>query len=343
MCFDEFIIGHTCIEANNATYDDDDMAWQSCLEAYGLDSDFIQGIMDPRFRELRLAESAFFWAKDTIEVRYRGLREIQAASRQRAMALQRLAGRNPDSQSSIAQTARQSISGAQQDANPGISWHSWTSASAIARRNTPGVLTLYKALDQARLLGLFDANGNVVNIGALLSLTPSDFSPSQALFYFTPDYQVAEYYAAQVKLRAPPVSVVIIVLQIPNLAIEQLATPAIQQLFYPDPQWKELIWNSRRSQHPPQSLKAYQKTTLIIGTTSKKPDSSYHALQSWSDVDSTCVLRVAGRTTPMIQYAFSGKERGVKFLTEHTVNSLHCFPFHSTEAEAWFAQNPPAY
>ena len=147
--FDEFIVGHTCIEANNAAYDDDDMAWQTCLEAYGLDSDFIQGIMEPRFRELRLAESAFFWAKDTIEVRYRGLREIQAASRQRAMALQRLAGRNPDSQSSTAQTGRRSISGAQQDANPGVSVHSWTSASAIARRNTPGVLTLYKALDQA--------------------------------------------------------------------------------------------------------------------------------------------------------------------------------------------------
>ena len=77
-----------------------------------------------------------------------------------------------------------------------------------------------------------------------MSSTPSDFSRDR-LFYFTPGIHVAEYYASQVKRRAHCVSVVVVCPAIPKSAIEQLASPAIQQLYYPDPMWKELIWTNR--------------------------------------------------------------------------------------------------
>ena len=91
MYFDEFIIGQTCGNTNTADDDDDDVAWETRLEAHGFNREAPEAIVDPHFRDARLTEPALFWAKHTIEVRYEGLQDIQAASRERAMALQRRA------------------------------------------------------------------------------------------------------------------------------------------------------------------------------------------------------------------------------------------------------------
>lgn len=49
--------------------------------------------MDPKFQHIRLTETCKFWVQDTIQLRHRGLRAIQEASRRRDMASQREASR----------------------------------------------------------------------------------------------------------------------------------------------------------------------------------------------------------------------------------------------------------
>ena len=195
--YDKFIISHhVCDEENIA--DDNNTAWQNCLEVHGLDSETIETIIDLYFREIRLAESALFWAKNTIKIQYQDLQEIQDTSHERAITLQlrvtRPASGEQDTQKSTAGRDRQFISGAQQQVNPGITRNSWNSASALAARNTPSTLVLYKALAQARIYNLYDHSENLDTTGSLLSsaLPVLDFSSEQYLYDFTPDFRVVE-------------------------------------------------------------------------------------------------------------------------------------------------------
>lgn len=50
---------------------------------FGMAAEFQEAIMDPEFKDLRLTCSCAFWAKDTVEMRYAGLKEEKRASHQR--------------------------------------------------------------------------------------------------------------------------------------------------------------------------------------------------------------------------------------------------------------------
>ncbi|KAM3079151.1 hypothetical protein ACMFMF_004078 [Clarireedia jacksonii] len=266
--------------------------------------------MDPHFKYLRLSHSCLYWVKDTIEMRYAGLEEIQRTLREREMQLQRAASRSSGNQaertdsgrhaglnittgssSSSRQDAR-SASGIQQHHTAGISRDFWTSANAIAARNAPGHITLFRAQDQGRIAGLFDDSGRLERIETLLSSPPSDFSATRSLFYFSTDSRVAEYYAAYAKRRANCESVVIICLSIPNAAIESLSEPDVQRIYWPDDEWKELIWRCRTDKPLPPHLRKYQQAMLAIGTISRGPERVYRAMSSWQQVTESCLLKV---------------------------------------------------
>ena len=95
---------------------------------------------------------------------------------------------------------------------------------------------LFKGIDQAHITDLFDETGALDHIRTLLSSTPSDFSGTRSLFYFSPDYKVAEYYAGYTKRRVDVESVVIICFQISNAVIESLSAPEIQRVYWPNPE-----------------------------------------------------------------------------------------------------------
>jgi hypothetical protein len=212
--------------------------------------------------------------------------------------------------------------------------------SAIAARNAPGYTTLFKGLDQGRIAGLFGKTGALDRIGTLLSAVPSDFGGARSLFYFTPDYKVAQYYASYAKRRAKCESVVIVCLRIPNAAIESLSAPKIQYIYWPSSEWKELIWRCRTQQPLPSHLRKYKQAVLVIGTTSRRPHLVYHAMESWEAVTEDCLVRVgSGQNNPAVQYAFSGEEEGFEFLVEHGARNIKVFPYPQSELEAWLAEN----
>jgi hypothetical protein len=339
---------------------DSDHDWQTSLDMYGIDVDTQNAIMDPHFKYLRLGESCFYWVKDTIEMRYAGLKDIQRASREREMELRRIAsrpGRNegrggvgghqggPSQDAGLLSSTtgqrQRTISGVQQQTAPGIVAENWGSASAIAACNAPGYTVLFKGLDQGRIAGLFDETGTLSRIETLLSSPPSDFSGTRSLFYFTPDYQVAQYYAAYAKRRANCESVVIVCLSIANAAIERLSGTEVQRLYWPSPEWKELVWRSRTKQTLPSRLRKYRLATLLIGTISRKPDLVYQAMESWGEVTDSCLLRVgsSGQGKPSVQYVFSGEEEGRELLVNEGARNIKVFPYPESELEAWLAEN----
>jgi hypothetical protein len=59
----------------------------------GISSEVQVSIMDTVYKRIRRTESCYFWMRDTIELRYRGLEAAYRVSRERDMALQRAASR----------------------------------------------------------------------------------------------------------------------------------------------------------------------------------------------------------------------------------------------------------
>jgi hypothetical protein len=165
-------------------------------------------------------------------------------------------------------------------------------------------------------------------ISTLLSSAPSDFSGTRSLFYFTPDYQVVVYYAAFAKRCANCESVVIVCLRIPNSAIESLSAPDIQRIYWPSNEWMELIWRCRTVKPLSSYLRKYRHAILVIGTLSRRPDSIYHAMNSWHQVTETCLLRVgpSGQGNPTIEYVSPEKKRDVSFSSKTVLETSKSFP-----------------
>ncbi|KAJ9193586.1 hypothetical protein DTO164E3_7842 [Paecilomyces variotii] len=350
VTFKDFIIGS--FENRVDAADDNDQEWRACLNRCGVAVDVQNAIMDPRFKYLRLSQSCLYWVNDTVNMRYAGLEDIQRSSHEREMQLRRIATRPGDKQggrqggsdiatesSSSAGQGQHSVSGFQQQDTPGIGLDIWGSTSAIAARNAPGHTVLFKGLDQGRIAGLFDEAGTLDRISTLLSSAPSDLSGTRSLFYFTPDHHVAEYHAAYAKRRANCESIVIVCLRIPNAAIESLSASDVQCIYWPSNEWKELIWLCRTVKSLPLHLRKYRQAILVIGTVSRKPDSVYHAMNSWQQVTETCLFRVGppGQKNLTIQYVFSGEEDGCQFLIENGARNMKIFPYPQSELEAWLA------
>ena len=87
---------------------------------------------------------------------------------------------------------------------------------------------------------------------------------------------LAQDKAVLTAARAECESVVIICFQIRNAAIESLNhTMALQRIYWPSPEWKQLIWYFRKGKHLPSHLAKYRDALLVIGTISTKGNTSY--------------------------------------------------------------------
>lgn len=72
MTFIHFITG--VFDGQTDTCSEDDDEWLKCMDSYGMSTEFQRAVMDPVFRCLRLGESCSYWARDTVEMRYAGLK-----------------------------------------------------------------------------------------------------------------------------------------------------------------------------------------------------------------------------------------------------------------------------
>ncbi|PSR81950.1 hypothetical protein BD289DRAFT_27632 [Coniella lustricola] len=340
ITFLDIIIGTFRPKPDHAS--DDDSQWFASMREWGLDNPTQAAIMEPAFRYIRLSQSCKHWVRDTMETRYAGLKDIQKASRQRDM--ERMGGRSTISgnggtgiSSSSACGSGGDLSTASRGNGGGRSIPGQQDGHSI-----PGVVSLYRAHDNARLDGLFNEDGTLANIQCLLSRSRSDFSARRDWFYFTADYNVAQCYGRYCKRRAGVASVVLLRIDIPNAAIKSLAPPQILRLFSPSNEWKQLVWHSRRG-NVPSFLGPHRQATLIIGTIARRPNSHYEALPSWEHIGDDLLLRVNEQgfhdqiKSPAVQYAFSDVE-GDAFLREHIISNPKVVAFTSRDLNSWLGQ-----
>ncbi|KAI8723874.1 hypothetical protein NCS52_00244200 [Fusarium sp. LHS14.1] len=85
VTFLDFICGHISFSFDTDPEDDDE--WINCMNTYGLSKELQDAVLDPLFKYLRLSDSCAGWSKDTIEMRYAGLKAIQEESSSRENAL----------------------------------------------------------------------------------------------------------------------------------------------------------------------------------------------------------------------------------------------------------------
>ncbi|KAL2692121.1 hypothetical protein Neosp_002527 [[Neocosmospora] mangrovei] len=85
VTFLDFICGHILFSFDTDSEDDDE--WINCMNTYGLSKELQDAVLDPLFKYLRLSDSCAAWSKDTIEMRYAGLKAIQEESSNRENAL----------------------------------------------------------------------------------------------------------------------------------------------------------------------------------------------------------------------------------------------------------------
>lgn len=141
--------------------------------------------MDPLFDSMRFNRTCAEWARDTVEQRYAGLEDIRRTSQERERAVQRSATRprNTEADSNPSCSDRPTTPSADSSTHP------QRTLSTLQSRGAPGFTVLYRASDQARTVGLFDADGKIQDIQTISSLPPTDFSGIRSMYYFTPNYK----------------------------------------------------------------------------------------------------------------------------------------------------------
>lgn len=81
--FLNFIVAH--VDNFEHAHSEDVELWRRAFDGYGTAQDLQDSILDQAFAEIRDTGGSRFWAVDTFEMRYAGLKEIQRTSRTRFM------------------------------------------------------------------------------------------------------------------------------------------------------------------------------------------------------------------------------------------------------------------
>lgn len=192
--------------------------WTGLFSAMGMATSFVDRVMDPTFKHMRLMSSAKAITTMYLEDRWEFLETVG----ERITAPPKKAGRRVASIGQNANPITHSGKVTAATGNPSSSESSQTlvESSTAVPTAIPGHRTLYKGGAQARLERILNPNGTL-NMTQALSSESGDFSPITGL-YLTKQYKVAYEYARWaariVDGRVVPVGILQIV--IPEFLLE---------------------------------------------------------------------------------------------------------------------------
>ncbi|KAL4726680.1 hypothetical protein ACLX1H_005568 [Fusarium chlamydosporum] len=326
ISFLEIIKGPLDVDDGNDVWVDDDTAWFSCMQYWGIATELQDAIMDKRFKQLRRTRSCVQWILDTIELRYESLEYFMATTPGREEGLY---NDTFHPQSSAFDGAQSLIKLLRSSTHPGDSKRGGQSLPETVDCATnfapPGMIVLYKATSMCTTRNLFggpllDAQGHFQNLQYLKAPLPNDFSGCKMMLCFTTSLQAAQTHASYLKRRGGSCHQPSIVrFCIPDIAVQNLHTQ-LAHCYFPGDDWRKLVWISRASQlyREPGRL---SDLILIIGHVASKPDKAFHDLESWEEITEDYVLKLGndGREAD-VQYAFRGNDDGWEFLNTHATD-----------------------
>lgn len=139
-----------------------------------------------------------------------------------------------------------------------------------------------------------------------ISSAPGDFSGKIPVVYFSPQRETADMYAMYLKHIAPITEIAVLQLAVPNEFVQSLSVNYLWSEGKDSARWKEVIWNSRRSQRLPKHLNAMLEKELWIGHIAHSPHKAYHKMQHFNEVSPEHALTVSinGRQQKAVQWVF---------------------------------------
>ncbi|KAG5923203.1 hypothetical protein E4U42_005019 [Claviceps africana] len=323
--FIELIIGHVEPNHEDDAWTDDDEEWYRFMASHGINQELQAAIMDPRFKEVRLRASCFYWIKDTLETRYLGLEDIQQASYERVRALQRHRQRPEGSRSGQPPVADEPA--------PTVT----SEAAAEAANAIPGFTTLFRGMSTARMDHLRSSGDSPVNALDFQKSheSGSDFVPRNNVgIFFSVDREIAVLYALYAKRRHKDHSACLVQIRVPNSAIESLSHEQLQRIYWDptgnDKTWEKVVFNCRQRTTLPREFRSrFSQAILLIGTIARRPNHFYQRLDSYEQITPNEVMRNAdGR--PAVQYVWCHQE-GSYFVEDFCLEGPQTFPVSRQE------------
>jgi hypothetical protein len=301
------------IQTNYDVFDESD-DWQAIMDGWGLNDEFQDKVMDERFKDLRLTESARYWTCKTVELRWSTLKHIQHASKQRVKPPMRLGDIRSSSTSAPAP------------------WLQVPAESAPQRaQSEEGVTVLYKSIDVAKAYGIFPPSEGPyfgqtiesaplrVEHGNILELIEggrwsADFTCWANPLTMYPSRVLAEKFAAYSALRSYGHSPACLVkMSIPTKALRETLRIKDFSGEDGDEEWKQVVLINRKEDMVIPSLvsqMAIENVNLVVGKVSCNAGKAVVKMDEWEEMGAENVLMVdQGRgLKAAMQYAFLGEE-----------------------------------
>jgi hypothetical protein len=270
--------------------------WETEMLNWGVGAELRAAIMDEGYTNIRLTESAQYWVKETMEIRYLSLERLQRDSQMRAQT-----SATSTSSTTSTNNAPSTNNAASTNNATDIRENPVVITQFATSPTVPGRLALYKAIAKDRVGQ--DPAGKI-SIESLFSGTPSDFrGAGGSTLCFTPTLEVAEHYRGYIRRRYNGAAPLMLQLLVTNSFIEALPSFILR---FGD-LWKEIVFTSRRGLRLKGDLKRIHQLPLIIGPIACSHNKTISSLDDYHQISSVRhVLYV--NDSEAIQYVFQGED-----------------------------------
>jgi hypothetical protein len=287
--FIDFAISWLTDNHTNALDDADD--WYAAMNTMGIEKDLQTAMMDQKYRNVRLTRDLVSWLVEVMEDNWASLESMDWTI-DNNLNLQKNASKVP---------------------------HLRGGEDLPEQPKVPeNHIVLYKSLMMSRLKDCFDEDGGI-NLGSIMTSSPSDFASKHEALYFTPQRWVADQYAGYAKRKVRISDVLTLELHVPNDHLSKLVR---WDLDFCDG-WRELVWHSRRAMWYTDSFRKFQtRQELIVGPIAHNHDKHFRKMKEWTNVKRENIMISEETGEIGIQYVWM-KGRSVMRLDEDMKNKFY--------------------
>lgn len=232
--FESFFFQYIAGTAADA-WSENDQEWRGTMHTIGIRTGLQDRLLTPSCKPIRLTKTCKSWLREYVAAKWHSLMQIQAYSRERAMATSRAAGRAEGSSSGQSLQLPGQSSGPSEDSS-GLSELRSTSGTLYSsgpssieatepevRSTAPGKTVLFRG-GFLHHFEIFDEAGNADKSKAENLQDPKggDFNGTKNAAYFAVDWDVAAQYARFCKITDENLAVGILRMEVRNAHIEGL-------------------------------------------------------------------------------------------------------------------------